>query len=92
MEQHLDLLREGLTSAIIQAATASIPLARLGPKSKPWWDESLYSLRTDMLHTQRVLQQNLAPTSIAEAYLWKKDYLLARNTYFQAIKTAKCDH
>ena len=29
---------------------------------------------------------------IAEAYLWKKDYLLARNTYFQAIKTAKRDH
>jgi hypothetical protein len=45
-----------------------------------------------MLHKQRRFLKELARTSQAESFLWKRDYLLARNAYFQAIKTAKQDH
>ncbi|KAF1923416.1 uncharacterized protein M421DRAFT_324423 [Didymella exigua CBS 183.55] len=31
----------------------------------------------------------LSPTS---AYTWKRDYLIARNSYLQAVKIAKRDH
>jgi hypothetical protein len=92
LEQQLDQLGEELTSAILQAATASIPHIKLGPKTKPWWSPDLLSLRKSMLHSQRTFLKELAKTSPAEAFLWKRDYLLARNAYFQAIKAAKRDH
>ena len=92
LEQQLDELGEELTSAIVQAATASIPYIKLGPKPKPWWNQDLHSLRKSMLHNQRTFQLELARTSPAEAFLWKRDYLLARNAYFHAIKAAKRDH
>ncbi|KAF1941592.1 hypothetical protein EJ02DRAFT_454970 [Clathrospora elynae] len=40
---------EALTNAIVQAATASIPYIKLGPRPKPWWDQDLYTLRKAML-------------------------------------------
>jgi uncharacterized protein (UPF0262 family) len=42
-----------------------------------------------MLHKQRRFMKELARASRKEFFLWKKDYLLACNAYFQAIKAAK---
>jgi hypothetical protein len=70
LEQQLDQLGEELISAITQAATASIPSSRQGPRSKPWWNADFLSLRQSMLHCQCTFQQELAMTSSAEAFFF----------------------
>lgn len=92
LEQQLDQLGSALTDGILEAARASIPKMKLGPRPKPWWNPDLCSLRTAMLQAQRTFHKELAKTSPAESFLWKRDFLLARNAYFQAIKAAKKDH
>ncbi|KAF1936449.1 hypothetical protein EJ02DRAFT_480564, partial [Clathrospora elynae] len=69
LEQQLDQIGEALTNAIVQAATASIPYIKLGPKHKPWWGQDLHTLRKAMLQAQRFYLKELARTSIAEAFL-----------------------
>ncbi|KAF1350511.1 hypothetical protein EJ07DRAFT_138316, partial [Lizonia empirigonia] len=90
--QQLEQIGDEFTSAITEAAAAAIPQLATQPKSKPWWNQDLQLLRTSMLNKQRLFQRELAASSIAEAFLWKRDYLLARNVYLQAIKAAKQDH
>ena len=92
LKERLDNLGKALTSVIEEATKAAMPFIKRGPKSKPWWNPDLSSLRTDMLHKQRKFVRELTRTSREESFLWKKDYLLARNTYFQAIKAAKQEH
>jgi hypothetical protein len=86
LKKQLNDLGEALTAAIEEAAKASMPFVKLGPRPKPWWSPDLQILRRDMLHKQRCFVRELARTSQAESFLWKRDYLLARNTYFEAIK------
>ena len=45
-----------------------------------------------MSSCQRIFSQQLQATSIKEAYLYKRDFLIARNTYQKAIKEAKRKH
>jgi hypothetical protein len=89
LKDRLDNLRKALTSAIEEGTRAAMPFVKQRPKSKPWWNSDLSSLWTDMLHKQRRFIKELARASREEFFLWKKDYLLARNAYFQAIKAAK---
>ncbi|KAF1924967.1 uncharacterized protein M421DRAFT_424386, partial [Didymella exigua CBS 183.55] len=77
--------------AITKAAKAAIPQCSTTAKSKPWWNQDLKALRTSMLSKQRQLQRELA-FSLTSAYTWKRDYLIARNSYLQAVKIAKRDH
>jgi ribonuclease HI len=79
----LDSAAIELTSAIIAAAKASIPIAKPGARPKPWWNPELLDLRKAMLKRQREMTQD--PAS-------KQPYLQAKNSYFLAIKRAKRDH
>jgi len=81
----LDEAAQALTDAINTAAIDSIPQKRYIAISKPWWTPDLKHLRTDMTRSQRQLKS----LGTAEA---KSQYLIARNTYFLAIKRAKRDH
>ena len=65
-----------------RAAKISIPTSKPGAKPKPWWNPELLQLRKDMLKKQR---ENIRLGLI-------QPYLIARNTYFYAIKKAKRDH
>ena len=88
---HLDRLGEELTDAIAQAAHAALKLAKPGPRSKPWWNESLKEKRQKMLYRQREFTDQCSKNP-ASCFLFKKRFLLAKNDYFHAIKTAKRDH
>ncbi|WP_432712296.1 reverse transcriptase domain-containing protein [Pedobacter sp.] len=88
----LDLIGLELTQAIQKAAEEAIPRIKQGPQSKPWWDKELKDLRKDMNRKNNLLRKELAQSSNQDCYLWKKDYIIARNTYFQAIKSAKKNH
>lgn len=80
--QLLDLAAIELTTAITNAARASIPVHRPGAKPKPWWNPKLKELRKAMLREHR----SRAQSGQIQAYL------AARNSYFLAIKRAKRDH
>ena len=92
LEQRLDCLGTKLTDAITQAASATIPRVKAGPRSKPWWNDELKELRRDLHRKQRRYVKEASRCSPADCFLWKRDYLLARNLYFQEIKAAKRDH
>ena len=80
----LDQAATQLTSYIQEAAKANIPILDLGPKSKPWWNPEIKGLQTTFKYSQQ--QLNLTqPNTIS-------NYLIARNKYFTAIKSAKKDH
>jgi len=78
----LDIAATELTEAITRAAKTNIPASKSGARPKPWWNPELLQLRKDMLKKQR---ENIRPSLI-------QPYLIARNTYFHAIKKAKRDH
>ena len=92
LEQRLDSLASRLTNAITQAASTSIPRIKTGPRSKPWWNDQLKDLRRDLHRKQRCYVKEAARCSPADCFLWKRDFLNARNLYFQKIKAAKRDH
>ena len=79
----LDLAASELTQAITIAAKSSIPLKKPGARAKPWWNTDLLELRQTMLREQRSMARN--PDL-------KQPYLVAKNSYFLAIKRAKRDH
>ena len=79
----LELAALELTEIITRAAKASIPIVRPGARPKPWWTPELKELRKAMLRSQRAIAGE--PSS-------PQAYLMARNTYFLAIKKAKQDH
>ena len=97
----LELAAQDLTQAITQAATSSIPTSKPGARPKPWWNPELKELRKSMLQHQRNLQkslrlsqsQGLQPSNSPSLFpTARHPYLVAKNTYFQAIKQAKRDH
>ena len=91
LAQRLDQLAKQFTDAMVRACQRSMSTIQLGAKSKPWWSEELLELRREMVSRQRqYLQEQVA--GACDAYLWKRQYLLARNAYFEAIKKAKKDH
>lgn len=92
LEQRLDSLATKITDAIAQAASTSIPRIKAGPRSKPWWNDQLKDLRRDLHRKQRRYVKEAARCSQADCFLWKRDYLNARNLYFQEVKAAKRDH
>ncbi|KAF1924969.1 uncharacterized protein M421DRAFT_32391, partial [Didymella exigua CBS 183.55] len=91
LEEQLETLGKELTISITKAAKAAIPQCSTTAKSKPWWNQDLKALRTSMLSKQRQLQRELA-FSLTSAYTWKREYLIARNTRYSAVKIAKRDH
>ena len=92
LEQQLEAIGQAITLVIQQAADKAIPRLKLGPKAKPWWNQELTKLRKNVSHCQRIFAQQLQATSIEESYLYKKDFLIARNSYQNAIKQAKRKH
>jgi ribonuclease HI len=78
----LDIAATELTEAITKAAKTSIPASKPGARPKPWWNPELLQLRKEMLKKQR--ENNRLGL--------KQPYLIARNTYFLAIKKAKRKH
>ncbi|KAH7548829.1 hypothetical protein BM1_10854 [Bipolaris maydis] len=92
LKLQLDAIGEAITLVIQQAADKAIPQLKEGLKAKPWWNQELTKLRRNVSHCQRIFAQQLQATSIEEAYLFKRDFLLARTTYQTAIKRAKREH
>ena len=92
LADQLDQIGQALTDAIIYAASKAIPTIKLGPRPKPWWNEDLIALRNVMGQKKRYLQRELRRCPADSCFLWKQDWLQARNAYFRAIKTAKKNH
>jgi hypothetical protein len=84
----LDKRAQDFADAIAQAAHASIPQTQKTMHSKPWWTLELRSLRRVLAKAYRTLRMHM-PDPPRET---KAAYLVARNGYFQAIKSAKRDH
>ena len=82
--QELEQAAIRLTEVISSAASTNIPLKRHCPSPKPWWNEDLKDLRQTMSRLQRTLQ----PHDLDSIRV----YLLAKNSYFSAIKLAKRRH
>lgn len=81
LKLQLEAMGTATTLVIQQAADKAIPQLKLGPKAKPWWSQELTKLRKNVSHCQRIFVQQLQAASTEEAYLFKRDFLLARNTY-----------
>jgi hypothetical protein len=79
----LDQAAESLTTAITTAAKIAIPIQKTSAKAKPWWNDELRELRQTMLQCKRQLARDSSQ---------KQQYLVARNSYFLAIKRAKRKH
>lgn len=84
----LDLLASTFSEIISTAAKLYIPKLRIIAKSKPWWTPELKELRKRTARERKKITSPLAVTLRSD----KESYLIARNTYFQAIKVAKRDH
>ena len=81
----LDSASKEFTDLVIKSAESSIPKIKSKISPKPWWNEDLKSRRKIMIRQQKSLLRNNNPYN-------KGLYLQARNSYFQAIKSAKRDH
>jgi ribonuclease HI len=92
LKKQLEDIGLAITLVIQEAANKAIPRAKLGPKPKAWWNEELTKLRKDTTHHRRIYKERLDATSIQDAYIQKRDFLLARNKYSNAIKEAKKKH
>jgi ribonuclease HI len=92
LKEQLEDIGQAITRVIQTAANKAIPQAKLGPKPKPWWNKELTKLRRDTTHYRRIYKERLDATSIQDAYIQKRDFLLARNKYSGAIKEAKKKH
>jgi hypothetical protein len=84
----LELLATTFTNAISEAVKASIPRSRKSPRSKPWWTPELRERRKGLVKSYK----DLFTSTNDRREDAKTAYLLARNSYFQAIKGAKRDH
>jgi hypothetical protein len=82
----LDSAASALTSAITLAAKIAIPMQKASSNAKPWWNDQIKQLRQTMLQQKKQLAQD--PSQLSR----KQQYLIARNSYFSAIKHAKCNH
>ncbi|RDL32487.1 uncharacterized protein BP5553_08943 [Venustampulla echinocandica] len=82
----LDEASKELTKAVTEAADLSIPKRKVGARVKPWWNDSLKELRQKMIRNQRTFIR------YSYNYTAKRDYLIAKNAYFLAIKQAKRSH
>jgi 5'-deoxynucleotidase YfbR-like HD superfamily hydrolase len=80
----LDLAAQELIDAITESAKAAIPISKPGARAKPWWSHDLLNLRQNMIRAQRLIIYSDADSI--------RQYLSAKNTYFQAIKQAKREH
>jgi len=91
--EHLDKAASALTKAIQLATAKSIPLLRISPRSKPWWNDKLKDLRKAHNRAYRALRR--CPKHVEDNSKIdenKESYKASRNTYFQAVKAAKQDH
>ncbi|KAF7569242.1 hypothetical protein PtrM4_116570 [Pyrenophora tritici-repentis] len=75
LEQQLEEIGKAITQAIQTAANKAIPITRLGPKPKAWWNKELTKLRQDTSHYRRIFKEKLETTAIHDAYLEKRDFL-----------------
>ncbi|KAH8621141.1 hypothetical protein IG631_24195 [Alternaria alternata] len=92
LTKQLEDIGLAITQVIQSAANEAIPRAKLGPKPKAWWNEELTKLRKDTTHHRRIYKERRDATGIQDAYIQKRDFLLARNKYSDAIKEAKRKH
>ena len=81
----LEQAAQALTSHILVAAKTSIPTKRTGAIPKPWWTPELKAFRQQMLRNQRLHKASPSPSTV-------RQYLEAKNRYFQEIKLAKRTH
>ena len=80
--QNLDLAAELLQEGIQAACNMHVPLIRLSPRSKVWWNEELTENRKTMKQYQRRYKLERTPEARA-------DFNRHRNCYFRAIQDAK---
>ncbi|KAF7573993.1 hypothetical protein PtrM4_056160 [Pyrenophora tritici-repentis] len=92
LKSKLEEIGQAITQVIQIAADKAIPKVKIGPNLKPWWNQELTKLRRELTYCQRAFTQQLQQSSIQESFLFKKDFLTARNTYARAIKEAKKKH
>lgn len=92
LTKQLEDIGLAITQVIQSAANEAIPRAKLGPKPKAWWNEELTKLRKDTTRHRRIYKESIDATGIQDAYIQKRDFLLARNKYSSAIKEAKRKH
>lgn len=82
--EELDKVAEELSDVITQAANSTIPKLSSKLISKPWWNNDLTTLRKEY----KTAKSHVMHLDLLSA----KACQLARNKYFQAIKTAKREH
>jgi len=79
----LDKAAKILENAIQQAADTAIPRRNICYRSKPWWNEDIDLSRKKLGQLKRAWKKD------KRDHLVYKAYLVARNSYFAKIKSAK---
>ncbi|EDN91104.1 hypothetical protein SS1G_00507 [Sclerotinia sclerotiorum 1980 UF-70] len=82
----LDQAASELTRIIQKATERCIPKVVSIKRAKPWWSPELKNLRKELGKAKQSIESNRENPNL------KEEYRIARNKYFQAIKTAKKDH
>ncbi|RAL61482.1 hypothetical protein DID88_009411 [Monilinia fructigena] len=82
----LDQAASELTKIIQKATERCIPKVISIKRAKPWWTPELKDLRKELGNAKQISESNPENPS------FKEEYRIARNKYFQAIKTAKKNH
>ncbi|EDO04694.1 hypothetical protein SS1G_07177 [Sclerotinia sclerotiorum 1980 UF-70] len=82
----LDQAASELTRIIQKATERCIPKVVSIKRAKPWWSPELKDLRKELGKAKQSIESNRENPNL------KEEYRIARNKYFQAIKTAKKDH
>ena len=81
----LNNLEEKITTTIQRASRKAIPILKIAPRSKPWWNKDLAILRKKMAKAKRISQENPTNRLISKAKAF-------RNKYSRAINIAKQQH
>ena len=81
----LNNLEEKITTTIQRASRKAIPILKISPRSKPWWNKDLAILRKKMAKAKRISQENPTNRLISKAKAF-------RNKYSRAINIAKQQH
>lgn len=82
----VNLLANKLENIIIESCNSAIPKKSRFPKSAPWWNEDLTTLKREVRYARRQLQQ--ARSATAREHL-RIQYRSIRNKYIATIKKSK---
>ena len=81
-ESKLEAMAEKLRDIILQAVSKSVPLLRISPRSKSWWNEEVAEKRKEMARALRYWKQRSDAASFS-------NFKAQRNDYFRSIRRAK---